>query len=213
MIIITGNQCTEEELIGGYVGVQFDSFVGNSSELISEDPCCPVCSTPFIVADLYEGDEFIPYSLNMPDGTQVTYNGDMAETFKSKGLIGLTTPLVLGEEVSIVVSSLDCNAVSCKVIVKEKIDDCTCPTYTPCTIRVLDLEYIVNGLFARISKLQVSSISSLKYKLDNGEWYSNWRKINDFNIGESHTLYIKMANNPSCKISLPLEVIEEIITI
>ena len=211
-IILTGQQCSEVSEVGEYLGVRFNCSSTNSSELVTQDPCCPTCATPVVVSDLYVGATLIPYSLNMPDGTSVSYAGNTTTTFDGKGVLTLAVALVEDDSVVISVASNNCTTESCPVVVKSSEDECDCPIYNPCSINVNSLGYeVVDNNYGKISKLNVSSSGSLKYKLDSGEWKTNWNDINNFLLSDEHTLYIKVTNNPTCNIELPLVVLDRII--
>jgi hypothetical protein len=195
-ILLTAEQCAEDIVVGSNVGVRFNSIESNSSSIYTQDPCCPECTAPVIVSDLYAGDTLVPYSLNMKDGVLVSFAGDTATTYNGKGLITLTTALVEGQSVVITAAEVNCSTVSSSYTVKAIAEDCDCSVQTPCSIRILDIQYTVEGSEARISYLSVASTGALKYRIDSSEWLSDWTLLNIFSLGDEHSLEIKRANSP-----------------
>lgn len=216
VILITAQECLEEVQVGEAVGVMFNCTGTEFSPRHTQEQCCSQCTAPVIVSDLHEGDTLIPFSLNMSDSTEVylSYAGSVfsAIIHDGKGVIDTIEPLVEGESILISVSQPSCSTQSAAYIVKPKPEsNCDCSISSPCNILINNIEYVVEGSEARISKLEISATGDLKYRIDSGEWLSDWTLLNIFSLKSEHYLEIKMAKQPRCKISLPIIVLEKII--
>jgi hypothetical protein len=201
--------CNEEtfsiENVEG-VAIVFQATVSLASEPYTFLPCCNDCFNPIIVSNLYEGDTYIPFSLEMEDGVVVsTLSGDVGSVLNGVGVIELSTPLVAGANIQLQVDSDTCKAVSSVMKVKAISEDCdTCANPNNCHIRLLNVSVKSDGVnLVSISKLNVEAFSELRYRLDNGAWFSDWSSIGSFNSLVNHTLGIKLVNNPSCRIEYP----------
>lgn len=180
--------------------------VSPASEPIIFPLCCEDCASPVIVSTLYAGDTYIPFSADMGDGISVeTMSGDAGVVYNGRGIIELSTPLAEGDTVQLKVGVIGCNAVSSVSTVKAVSDDCdSCPNPNSCHIRVLNVAVKYEGInLVSISSLSVEAFGELRYRLDNGEWYSDWASIGSFNSLVNHTLGIKLVNNPSCRLEYP----------
>ena len=118
MAIITtiGNACSTSQVItldNGAVDFTFD--ISNASPSFKIEKCTPICDNPQIVSHLIEGDSFIPFVLNMPDGTKVkeTVTGSSGFVYDNKGVIELGTPLLAGDTIGLEVEDENCQAKSC----------------------------------------------------------------------------------------------------
>jgi len=172
--------------------------------------CCENCNKPIFVSELYEGDTYIPFYLDMEDGAVVNLDGTTANAviFSQKGLLESPTPLVKGQSISLKVYG--CDTYSDTHIVKSRPEDCDFITPTPCYIKVLDIQVeTVDLLFGRIKSLNVASYGDLKYRINNGEWYDSWTSLGKFPLNSGVTLYIKSKANPSCRIEYPMLVIQK----
>jgi len=186
--------------------VPFQATVSIASEVYNFTPCCNECYKPIIVSGLYEGNTYIPFSLDMEDGITVeTLSGDGSRVLEGKGVIELSEPLVAGESVQLRVYSDSCKAVSDAVIVKTISEDCdSCPNPNTCHIRLLNVSVKSDGVnLVSISRLNVEAFGELRYRLDNGSWFSDWSSIGSFSSLVNHTLGIKLVNNPACRIEYP----------
>lgn len=186
--------------------VPFQATVSIASDIYNFTPCCNECYNPIIVSDLYEGDTYITFSLDMEDGLTVeTLSGDNGRVLEGKGVIELSEPLVAGASIQLRVYSDYCKALSDVVVVKKVVQDCDdCPTQNTCHIRLLSVSVKYDGVnLVSISNLNVEAFGELRYRLDNGEWFSDWASIGSFSSLVNHTLGIKLVNNPSCRIEYP----------
>lgn len=186
--------------------VVFQAVVSEQSPVYTFLPCCNDCFNPIIVSNLYEGDTYIPFSLDMEDGTIVkTLSGDIGRVLDGKGVIELSEALTAGANIQLQVDSETCKAVSSIVKVKNVSEDCdACPNPNTCHIRLLNVSVKSDGInLVSISKLNVEAFGELKYRLDNGEWFSDWGSIGSFSSLVNHTLGIKLVNNPSCRLEYP----------
>lgn len=184
----------------------FQAAVSQASDPYTFLPCCSDCFNPIIVSSLYEGDAYIPFSLDMEDGTIVkTASDDVGRVLDGKGVIELSEPLIAGTNIQLQVDSPTCKAVSAIVKVKVVAEDCdSCANPNTCHIRLLNVSVKNDGInLVSISKLNVEAFGELRYRLDNGEWFSDWSNIGSFSSLINHTLGIKLANNPSCRIEYP----------
>jgi hypothetical protein len=186
--------------------VPFQATVSSPSGIYNFNPCCNDCFNPIIVTDLYEGDTYIPFSLDMEDGVVVsTLSGEEGKVLDGVGVIELSNPLVAGESIQLKVNSDTCKAVSSVEIVKSVSDDCdSCANPNRCHIRLLSVAVKHDGVnLVSLSSLSVEAFGELRYRLDNGLWFSDWASIGSFNSLVNHTLGIKLVNNPSCRIEYP----------
>jgi len=200
--------CDETSLLVEVSGtaVPFQATVSAASDVYNFTPCCNECYNPIIVSDLYEGDTYIAFSLDMEDGITVeTLAGDGGRTLEGKGVIELFEPLVAGESIQLQVYSDSCKAVSDIVIVKTIAEDCdSCPNQNTCHIRLLNVSVKSDGVnLVSISKLNVEAFGELRYRLDNGSWFADWASIGSFSSLVNHTIGIKLVNNPACRIEYP----------
>lgn len=202
--------CSGEEVGTCYditgVATLLNPTVGELSSVFTFNPCCSDCFNPIIVSDLYEGDTYIPFSLDMEDGVIVgTLSGDTGTVLNGLGVIELSTPLVAGVNIQLRVDSETCKSVSSIVKVKAISEDCdTYANPNTCHIRVLNVSIKYDGVnLVSISNLNVEAFGELRYRLDNGEWFSDWASIGSFSSLINHTLGIKLVNNPSCRIEYP----------
>jgi hypothetical protein len=181
------------------------------SEEFSIEVCCQDCNKPIFVSELYEGDTYIPYYLDMVDGSVVILDGTISQstTYQEKGLIEVSTPLVKGQVVRLFVDS--CDTYSESLIVKSIPEDCDFNQQIPCYIKVLDIKVeTVELLFGKIKSLNVSSYGDLKYRINNGDWYDSWTQLDKFPLSTGVNLQIKSKANPSCKIEFPMLVIQKL---
>lgn len=173
--------------------------------------CCENCNKAIFVSELYEGDTYVPYYLDMIDGTIVTLDGttNSAITYQQKGLIEASTALVKGQVVRLFVNN--CDTYSESYIVKSRPEDCDFIQQTPCYIKVLDIQVeTVDLLFGKIKSLNVASYGDLKYRINNGDWYDSWTQLGKFPLSTGVNLQIKSKANPSCKIEFPMLVIQKL---
>ena len=181
-----------------------------SSEAFFVDECCEECKSPQFVNDVYDGDTFIPYSLAMIDGTQVSIDslGGDTFTFSERGCIELSTPLIAGQEIRLKVNS--CDIYSAPYTVKSKPQDCEFIPSMPCFIKVLNIQVeTVDLIYGRIKSLNTSSYGELKYRINNGDWVDSWTELGKFPLNSGVTLGIKSKSSPTCKIEYPLLVIQK----
>lgn len=175
-------------------------------------PYCPQsCNKPIFVSELYEGDTYIPYYLDMVDGSTVYLDGTINNsiTYQEKGLIEASTALVKGQIVRLFVNG--CDTYSESYIVKSRPEDCDFIQQTPCYIKVLDIQVeTVDLLFGKIKSLNVASYGDLKYRINNGDWYDSWTQLGKFPLSTGVNLQIKSKANPSCKIEFPMLVIQKL---
>ena len=205
---ITWN-CGMDAAVQNFVGaaVVFQAIVSEQSSIYTFPACCPECNTPVITNDLYAGDLFIPFYLDMPDGTEV--NIPILEVLTTvtdgKGIFELGSPLVVGTIIQLQVYETACKALSLPMTVKAQVEDCTdCVQSNPCHIRLINVSVKHTGVnLVSIANLNVESNGDLKYRLDNGEWFSDWSSIGSFSSLVNHTLGIKLINNPACRIEYP----------
>ena len=189
------------------VAVVFQAIVSEQSNVYTFPSCCPECYTPVITNDLYAGDLFIPFYLNMPDGTQVNIPilEVLCSVYNNVGVFELGSPLVAGTIIQLQVYEDSCKSLSLPMTVKVQVEDCTdCVQTNPCHIRLINVSVKHDGVnLVSISNLNVESNGDLKYRLDNGEWFSDWSSIGSFSSLVNHTLGVKLVNNPSCRIEYP----------
>jgi hypothetical protein len=181
------------------------------SQEFSIEICCQDCNKPIFVSELYEGDAYIPYNLDMVDGSIVYLDGTINNTltYQQKGLIEVSTPLVKGQVVRLFVNG--CDTYSESLIVKSRPEDCDFIQQIPCYIKVLDIQVeTVDLLFGKIKSLNVSSYGDLKYRINNGDWYDSWTQLDKFPLSTGVNLQIKSKANPSCKIEFPMLVIQKL---
>jgi hypothetical protein len=181
------------------------------SQEFTIEVCCDYCNKPIFVSELYEGDTYIPYYLDMVDGSIVILDGTINQggTFQQKGLIEVSTPLVKGQVVRLFVDG--CDTYSESLIVKSIPEDCDFNQQIPCYIKVLDIKVeTVELLFGKIKSLNVSSYGDLKYRINNGDWYDSWTQLDKFPLSTGVNLQIKSKANPSCKIEFPMLVIQKL---
>jgi len=179
--------------------------------------CCPTCETPVLPNDVFAGASYIPFTLNMPDGTlveELTIGGS-GTVFNGSGILELLTPAEEGIILQVQVDDVNCKATACTVTVKAMPDlDCETPSERPCHIRVVESNFdVVEGIYGTITSLTVESYGALKYRLDNGEWKDSWTQIGVFLLGSSHTIGIKSKDNPNCRISYPLNVVQKVLNV
>jgi len=138
--------------------VVFQATVSAASDIYNFTPCCNDCYNPIIVSDLYEGDTYIPFSLDMEDGTIVaTMGGSQGKVLDGRGVVELSTPLVAGSEIQLQVLSDTCKAVSSVSVVKVVAEDCdSCPDPNKCHIRLLSVSVKYEG----INSVSVSSLTN-----------------------------------------------------
>lgn len=176
------------------------------SEPITFPACCVDCYNPIIVADLYDGDSYIPFSLDMIDGTIVrdSITNSQGRVINGSGVVELSEPLVVGVGVKLVVDDNNCKSSSSEVIVLPKSESCDCPEIDRCHVRVISVSIKKVGInLIALNYLSVEANSELRYRLDNGEWFSDWASIGSFSSLVNHTLGIKLVNNPACRIEYP----------
>lgn len=186
--------------------VIFNATVSQQSEPYTFLPCCNDCFNPIIVSNLYEGDTYIAFSLDMEDGTVVkTASDDIGKVLDGKGVIELSESLIAGVDIQLLVDSPTCKATSSVVKVKNIPEDCnSCANPNACHIRLLNVSVRNEGVnLVSISRLNVEAFGELRYRLDNGEWFSDWSNIGSFSSLVNHTLGIKLVNNPACRIEYP----------
>lgn len=177
-----------------------------ASEPVLFPACCVDCFNPIIVSTLYEGDTYIPFSLDMLDGTQVydSVTNSYGTVVDGAGVVELSEPLQAGAGVSIIVDDTSCKSASTVSVVLSKPDSCDCPSVDNCHVRVMSVSIKIVGVnLVELSYLSVESNGEMRYRLDNGEWVSDWAKIGSFSSLVNHTLGIKLVNNPSCRIEYP----------
>jgi hypothetical protein len=194
----------EADVIGQ--AASFQITVSEPSVIYNFPSCCNDCFNPVIVSDLYENDTYIPFSLDMEDGTRLaTASGDEGKVLDGAGVIELSNPLVAGEQIQLSVVSSTCKAISSIVKVKRVSEDCQeCEPSNRCHIRLLNVSVKSDGVnLVSISKLNVEAFGELRYRLDNGAWFSDWASIGSFSSLVNHTLGIKLVNNPACRIEYP----------
>ena len=200
---ILSDSCLSILTIGESQPVVISANVTLASNPVLYPPCCLECETPIVEATLYEGDCFISFSLNMPDGTlvnELTFGG-WGTVFNGTGTIELDTPLTAGSVIQLQVNDSNCKALSCKVSVNSSNSDCTnCEKKPECHIRVVDIDIATSGNNGTINSLVLEKNSDLKYRLNGGAWIDDWRDLGFFALGESHTLGIKSVTNPNCRI-------------
>lgn len=201
--------CTEGSDIASRIlgnAVSFQATVSQPSEIYNFTPCCNECHNPLVVVDIYEGDTYIPFVLDMEDGIVVsTLSGDEGTILNGTGVIELSEAVVAGDTIQLHVISDSCKATSSSITVKAKPDDCdSCPNPNRCHIRLLSVSVKHEGInLVSLLSLSVEAFGELRYRLDNGEWFSDWSSIGSFNSLVNHTLGIKLVNNPSCRIEYP----------
>ena len=206
--------CEDESADSGNVSGSAEASIGTLTPIVSPQSgiinfptCCVECVNPIIVSDLYEGDTYIPFSLDMADGTEVKDSLTLTNgvVFNGSGVVELTEALTVGDVVKLQVDSTTCKANSTSVTVKAKEEGCeTCPPINKCHIRLLNVSVKHIGINqVAIATLNVEANGELKYKLDAGEWLSDWGTIGTFSSLVNHVLAIKLVNNPSCKIEYP----------
>lgn len=181
------------------------------SQEFSIEACCENCNKPIFVSELYEGDTYIPYYLDMVDGSVVVLDGTANNciTYQQKGLIEASSALVKGQVVRLFVNT--CDTYSESYIVKSRPEDCDFIQQTPCYIKVLDIQVeTVDLLFGKIKSLNVASYGDLKYRINNGDWYDSWTQLGKFPLSTGVNLQIKSKANPSCKIEFPMLVIQKL---
>lgn len=191
--------------------------VSEESPITTLANCPVVCETPILPNEVFEGASYIPFTLNMQDGTQVKELtvGGTGKVLNGSGIIELDAPVVEGMILQIEVDDPKCKASACSVIV-QPIPDPTCesPLIKPCHIRVVEANFeVISGIYGQLTSLTVESSGALKYRIDNGEWFDSWTDIGTFLLGSSHTIGIKSKNNPNCKIAYPLAVVQKILTV
>lgn len=177
--------------------------------------CCPVCETPVLPNDIFAGTIFIPFTLNMTDGTVVKELtvGGTGTVFNGSGIIELAEPAEEGVVLQVQVDDANCKATACTILVKPVPDiDCEAPRERPCHIRVVEATFNTFEIYAELSSFTVESYGALKYRLDNGEWKDSWTEIGTFTLAASHTIGIKSKDNPNCRISYPVMVVQKIIS-
>lgn len=168
--------------------------------------CCVECLNPIIVSTLYDGDTYIPFSLNMPDGTQVydTLTNSYGTVINGSGVIELSEALSAGASVQIKVDDSSCKSASSVSIIQSKQEDCDCVVPNNCHVRVMSVSVKSSGTnLVSLSYLSVEANGELRYRLDGGEWFSDWASIGSFSSLVNHTLGIKLVNNPACRIEYP----------
>ena len=179
--------------------------------------CCPVCETPVLPNDVFEGATHIPFVLNMTDGTAVTEStiGGSGVVHNGTGVIELAEAAEEGQILQVQVDDVNCRATACLVTVKARPDlDCEAPLERPCNIRVVESNFeVIADIYGKLTSLTVESNGALRYRLDNGEWKDSWTDIGVFSLSTSHVLGIKSKDNPNCRISHTLTVVQKIITI
>jgi hypothetical protein len=184
----------------------FQATVSRPSDIYRFLPCCNDCYNPIIATDIYEGDTYIPFVLDMEDGTIVTtLSGDQGTVLNGTGVVELSQSVASGNTIQLMVVSDSCKATSTLVTVKAKVEDCeSCPSPNQCHIRLLSVSVKHIGInLVSINSLNVEAFGELRYKLDNGAWFSDWASIGSFDSRVNHTLGIKLVNNPSCRIEYP----------
>jgi hypothetical protein len=197
--------------IGQGLSPFFNITVSLEGEEFSLPYCCEECNKPTFVSELYEGDTYIPYYLDMVDGSFVILDGTTngAYTYQQKGLIEASAPLVKGQVVRLFADG--CDTYSESYIVKARPEDCDFMQQTPCYIKVLDIQVeTVDLLFGKIKSLNVASYGDLKYRINNGDWYDSWTLLGKFPLNNGVNLQIKSKANPSCKIEFPMLVIQKL---
>lgn len=176
------------------------------SEPITFPACCVDCYNPIIASQLYAGDTYIPFSLDMIDGTVVydSVNNNQGRVVNGAGVIELSEPLVAGSVVKIFVNESNCKSSSSEVTVLARPESCDCPSVDNCHIRVIGVAIKKVGINSvALSYLSVEAFGELRYRIDNGEWFSDWASIGSFSSLTNHTLGIKLVNDPSCRIEYP----------
>jgi len=176
------------------------------SDPITFPVCCVECLNPIIVSELYEEDTYIPFSLDMADGTQVydTKTNSYGTVINGAGVIELSTPLVAGDSIQVKVDDISCKASSSVSIVQVKQESCDAPPQNRCHIRVISISLKSVGVnLASLKYLSVEANGELRYRLDGGEWFSDWASIGSFSSLVNHTLGIKLVYSPACKIEYP----------
>jgi|Laugrespbdmm15sn_2_1035079.scaffolds.fasta_scaffold35315_2 hypothetical protein len=229
ILTIDGATCTPYFYVGGVpytaslnsgdvilrIGQGLTPFINVDKSLESQEfsieLCCENCNKPIFISELYEGDTYIPYYLDMVNGSIVILDGttNQTSTFQQKGLIEASSPLVKGQVVRLLVDN--CDTYSESYIVKSRPEDCDFIQQTPCYIKVLDIQVeTVDLLFGKIKSLNVASYGDLKYRINNGDWYDSWTQLGKFPLSTGVNLQIKSKANPSCKIEFPMLVIQKL---
>ena len=216
MITVNGNICNTTLNIGENVGLEINAEVGIASDELKYPICCIECKEPIITSELYEGFSYIPFELDMDDGTIVseTTLGGSGIVNNKKGIIELDKPMSAGVTVQLKVESEGCNAVSCTKVVLEKNYDCdTCEAETPCHIRLINVEFESVGNNARIADIDVEYSSPIQYSLNNSIWVDSPSQLGQVPLGGYYKLGMRATDNPNCRISEIISVIKKTTTV
>ena len=177
--------------------------------------CCPACETPVLPNDIFAGTTYIPFTLNMVDGTQVVEHtiGGTGTVFNGSGILELNEPATEGLVLQVQVDDVNCKATACTITVKPLPDiDCEAPNERPCWLRVVELSFQTFDVYAELTSLTVEGYGALRYRLDGGEWKDSWTDIGTFTLGASHVIGIKSKDNPNCRLAHPVTVVQKIIS-
>lgn len=216
MITVNGNICNTTLNIGENVGLEINAEVGIASDELKYPICCIECKEPIITSELYEGFSYIPFELDMDDGTIVseTTLGGSGIVNNKKGIIELDKPMSAGVTVQLKVESEGCNAVSCTKVVLENNYDCdTCEAETPCHIRLINVEFESVGNNARIADIDVEYSSPIQYSLNNSIWVDSPSQLGQVPLGGYYKLGMRATDNPNCRISEIISVIKKTTTV
>ena len=195
---------------------EITTIIADVNDSITFPTCCIDCKTPSITGELYEGQLFIAFTCDMPDGTQIVelITGGIGTVYDGKGVIELNKKLSAGNVVKLQVSDPTCRAISNHVIVKSKDTGCDdCGDEIPCYIRITDIKFDVSGNLATIILLNTESSGVMCYRLDSGEWVDTIEQLGKLTLGKGYTIGLKDKNNPICRLEYPMLVVHKIITV
>jgi hypothetical protein len=212
-ISLSGDACSTVVSIGENVGLRLDCVIGLSSPDVKYPDCCIDCTSPVISQGIYEGYSYIPFTLNMQDGTSVveTTLGGTGVVSGGVGMIELDNPVTAGTVINIRVDNNSCKAIGNPIVVKEIPEQCDdCLDANSCHIRIVNIKFSTSdNLNATISSLNIENNAPVQYSINSGKWYDTWEELSSIKIGSTFRLGIKVKGNPNCRITKSISVIQK----
>lgn len=203
--------------IGENIGFVLHCESGTPSECVKYPDCCIDCAVPIVSPEMYDGYSYIPFSLDMEDGTMVieTTLGGIGRVYGGLGVIEMDEPVSAGTVLSLKVNSDSCSAIGVPIIVKDKPTNCEdCGDQNSCHIRIVHIEFsTTDQVNASISSLGVEYNSPVQYSINNGKWYNDWNDLPTVKIGSTCKIGIKIKGTPNCRIVKTVSIIQKTINV
>ena len=211
MININTDACSSSVIIKEDGGLDIVATVSPLGGVVSYPICCGVCDTPQITSDIYDGASFIPFSLDMPDGTKVVEVrvGGFGYVYDGRGVIELNEPLSTGSTIQLSVNESGCNVIGEPVKVKRREDNCECLSpSSDCNIAFKSFQAETFGnSFGKITNIEIDSSSDVYYRIGDSPWVDDISLLPVLIPNRSVSLGIKSKSDPSCRREVVIGVV------